>query len=102
SETPDTLQFRLPSHADAVLSRMNTLREEQHFCDITLLLLEPSGAAAHSFCFHGHKVVLAAASDFLRDQFLLHSGQAELTVSAVTNVEVGKGYYCPAIPDSLR
>ncbi|KAJ0015408.1 hypothetical protein NQD34_009028 [Periophthalmus magnuspinnatus] len=90
SDHPDCLQFTLSSHPEAVLSRMNILREERHFCDITLLLGGPVGATEHPYCFHGHKVVLAAASDFLRDQFLLHDGQAELAVSMITNVEVAR------------
>ncbi|XP_055009470.1 zinc finger and BTB domain-containing protein 26-like [Boleophthalmus pectinirostris] len=89
SDQPDPLRFTLPSHPDTVLSRMDILREERHFCDITLLLGGPLGAT-EPFCFHGHKVVLAAASDFLRDQFLLHDGQTELAVGVVTNVEVGR------------
>ncbi|XP_072310193.1 zinc finger and BTB domain-containing protein 26-like [Eucyclogobius newberryi] len=89
SDQPDSLQFRLPSHPEAVLSRMNALREERHFCDITLLLRGPLGAT-EKLSFHGHKVVLAAASDFLRDQFLLHDGRAELAVGVVTDVEVGE------------
>ncbi|CAL9683750.1 unnamed protein product [Knipowitschia caucasica] len=83
------LQFCLPSHPAAVLLNLSTLREERLFCDITLLLGDPSAATEDRLCFHGHKVVLAAASDFLRDQFLLHEGP-ELSVSVVTDVEVGR------------
>lgn len=90
SSSSDTLQFHFPTHGDSVLSRMNALREEHRFCDITLLLGGPRGAAAQPLRFHGHRVVLAASSDFLRDQFLLHEGRAELRVGVVSSVEVGE------------
>ncbi|KAM6975884.1 zinc finger and BTB domain-containing protein 26-like [Tautogolabrus adspersus] len=89
SSSPDTLLFRFPAHTDSILSKINRLREEQHFCDITLLLSGPPGATAQARYFHGHRVVLAASSDFLRDQFLLHEGQAELSVGVFSSVEVG-------------
>ncbi|KAI3362395.1 hypothetical protein L3Q82_012700, partial [Scortum barcoo] len=90
SSSTDTLQFRFPALGDSILSRMNTLREEHRFCDITLLLGGPEGAALRPFHFYGHRVVLAASSDFLRDQFLLHEGRAELSVGVVSSVEVGE------------
>lgn len=46
------------------LKHMNSLRSRQHFCDITIV-------ASDNQIFKGHKVVLAACSPFLRDQFLL-------------------------------
>ncbi|XP_049459649.1 zinc finger and BTB domain-containing protein 26-like [Epinephelus fuscoguttatus] len=90
SSSFDTLQFCFPSHGDAILSKMKTLREEHCFCDITLLLGDPQGATVQPPYFHGHRVVLAASSDFLRDQFLLHEGQTELSVGVVSSVEVGE------------
>ncbi|XP_074546975.1 zinc finger and BTB domain-containing protein 26-like [Halichoeres trimaculatus] len=86
ARTPDTLLFRFTTHADSILTKMNALREELRFCDITLLVGDP----AQPLCFHGHRVVLAASSDFLRDQFLLHDGCAELRVGVVSSVEVGR------------
>uniref|UniRef100_A0A672ZMI5 Zinc finger and BTB domain containing 26 n=1 Tax=Sphaeramia orbicularis TaxID=375764 RepID=A0A672ZMI5_9TELE len=86
----DTLQFRFPTLGDSILSKMNALREDHRFCDVTLLLGGPQGAYVRPLHFHGHKVVLAASSDFLRDQFLLHEGRAELSVGVVSNVEIGK------------
>ena len=59
------LCFRLPGHGDTTLKHMNSLRSKQHFCDITIV-------ASGSQTFRGHKVVLAACSPFLRDQFLLN------------------------------
>lgn len=57
--------FRLPGHGDMTLKHMNSLRFRQHFCDITIV-------ASNNQTFRGHKVVLAACSPFLRDQFLLN------------------------------
>ncbi|XP_070781296.1 zinc finger and BTB domain-containing protein 26-like [Enoplosus armatus] len=90
ASSSDTLQFCFPTHGDSILSKMNALREEHLFCDITLLLGGPQGATVQSLQFHGHRVVLAASSDFLRDQFLLHRGQADLSLGVVSCVEVGK------------
>lgn len=61
----EMLCFRLPGHGDMTLKHMNTLRTRQHFCDITIV-------ASNNQTFKGHKVVLAACSPFLRDQFLLN------------------------------
>ena len=60
----EALCFRLPGHGDATLKHMNSLRSRQHFCDVTIV-------ASDNQTFRGHKVVLAACSPFLRDQFLL-------------------------------
>ncbi|XP_043994028.1 zinc finger and BTB domain-containing protein 12-like [Gambusia affinis] len=61
----ETVCFRLPGHGDTTLKHMNSLRYRQHFCDITIV-------ASNNQTFKGHKVVLAACSPFLRDQFLLN------------------------------
>uniref|UniRef100_A0A3Q3JM12 Zinc finger and BTB domain containing 12, tandem duplicate 1 n=1 Tax=Monopterus albus TaxID=43700 RepID=A0A3Q3JM12_MONAL len=61
----EMLCFRLPGHGDTTLKHMNSLRSRQHFCDITIV-------ASNNQTFKGHKVVLAACSPFLRDQFLLN------------------------------
>ncbi|KAL4004882.1 wingless-type MMTV integration site family, member 8 [Sarotherodon galilaeus] len=86
----ETLQFSLPNHGDSILSKMNDLREEHRFCDITLILGRPRDSTVHPIQFQGHRVVLAASSDFLRDQFLLHKGRSELSVAVVSNVKVAK------------
>lgn len=86
----ETLQFSLPNHGDSILSKMNDLREEHRFCDITLILGRPQDSTVHLLQFQGHRVVLAASSDFLRDQFLLHKGRSELSVAVVSNVKVAK------------
>nr|XP_019957997.1 PREDICTED: zinc finger and BTB domain-containing protein 12-like [Paralichthys olivaceus]XP_019957998.1 PREDICTED: zinc finger and BTB domain-containing protein 12-like [Paralichthys olivaceus] len=61
----ELLCFRLPGHGDKTLKHMNSLRFRQQFCDITIV-------ASNNQTFKGHKVVLAACSPFLRDQFLLN------------------------------
>ncbi|KAM4719999.1 zinc finger and BTB domain-containing protein 26-like isoform 1-T2 [Anableps anableps] len=90
SSSFDTLHFSLPAHGNSILHKMNALREEHRFCDITLILGSPNTSAGQSVHFHGHRVVLAASSDFLRDQFLLHENQAEMSVAAVSSVRVAK------------
>ncbi|MEQ2207984.1 hypothetical protein XENOCAPTIV_022336 [Xenoophorus captivus] len=90
SSSSDTLHFSLPAHGDSVLHKMNALREEHRFCDITLILGSLNTSASQPVHFHGHRVVLAASSDFLRVQFLLHKDQAEMSVSAVSSVRVAK------------
>ncbi|KAM4630903.1 uncharacterized protein ACJ7VT_000500 [Polymixia lowei] len=71
----EMLCFRLPSHGDSTLKHMNSLRSRQHFCDITIV-------ASDNKTFRGHKVVLAACSPFLRDQFLLNPS-SKLQVSVL-------------------
>lgn len=61
----ETLCFRLPGHGATALEHMNSLRCSKHFCDVTIV-------ASDKQTFKGHKVVLAACSPFLRDQFLLN------------------------------
>ncbi|XP_017163425.1 zinc finger and BTB domain-containing protein 26 isoform X2 [Poecilia reticulata] len=90
SSSCDTLYFSLPAHGNSVLHKMNALREDHRFCDITLVLGSPNTSADQSVHFHGHRVVLAASSDFFRDQFLLHEDQAEMSVAAVSSARVAK------------
>uniref|UniRef100_A0A3B3E1I0 Zinc finger and BTB domain containing 26 n=1 Tax=Oryzias melastigma TaxID=30732 RepID=A0A3B3E1I0_ORYME len=84
----DTLHFSFPTYGDSILSKINVLRGERQFCDITLVIGAPKDGLPVRF--HAHRVVLAASSDFLRDQFLLHEGQAELTVSVVSSGRVAE------------
>ncbi|XP_061615168.1 zinc finger and BTB domain-containing protein 12-like isoform X3 [Phyllopteryx taeniolatus] len=80
SETMEMLCFRLPGHGDMTLKHMNSLRSHQHFCDVTILI-------SNNQTFSGHKVVLAACSPFLRDQFLL-SPSSKLQVSMLHSSSV--------------
>lgn len=70
----------MPGHGDATLKSMNSLRSRQQFCDITIV-------ASGRQTFRGHKVVLAACSPFLRDQFLLNPS-SELQVSVLHSSSV--------------
>ncbi|KAM7384520.1 hypothetical protein PAMA_011736 [Pampus argenteus] len=76
----EMLCFRLPSHGDTTLKHMSLLRSRQQFCDITIV-------ASDNQTFKGHKVVLAACSPFLRDQFLLNPS-SKLQVSTMHNSTV--------------
>ncbi|XP_056598128.1 zinc finger and BTB domain-containing protein 12-like isoform X2 [Triplophysa dalaica] len=76
----DLVSFRLPGHGDKAMSNMNSLRTQQHFCDVTIV-------AGGRRMFRGHKVVLAACSAFLRDQFLLNPS-SELQVSMLHSSKV--------------
>uniref|UniRef100_A0A3Q2QKZ9 Uncharacterized protein n=1 Tax=Fundulus heteroclitus TaxID=8078 RepID=A0A3Q2QKZ9_FUNHE len=90
SSCSDTLRFSLRAHGDSVLHKMNALREEHRFCDVTLILGSANASSGRSVHFRGHRVVLAASSDFLRDQFLLHGEQAEMSLVAVSCVRVAE------------
>nr|XP_033772544.1 zinc finger and BTB domain-containing protein 12 [Geotrypetes seraphini]XP_033772545.1 zinc finger and BTB domain-containing protein 12 [Geotrypetes seraphini] len=75
----EVLRFQLPGHEAATLRNMNQLRSEERFCDVTIV--------ADSLKFRGHKVILAACSPFLRDQFLLNPS-SELQVSLMHSSKI--------------
>ncbi|XP_054833434.1 zinc finger and BTB domain-containing protein 12 [Eublepharis macularius] len=75
----ELLRFQLPGHEAATLRNMNQLRSEERFCDVTIV--------ADSLKFRGHKVILAACSPFLRDQFLLNPS-SELQVSLMHSTKI--------------
>ncbi|XP_029433217.1 zinc finger and BTB domain-containing protein 26-like isoform X2 [Rhinatrema bivittatum] len=77
----DILHFRFPSFSDSVMQEMQQLRQQERFCDVTVQI---DGSAVH-----GHRVVFAACSPFLRDQFLL-DGSRELVVSVSQCPGVGR------------
>ncbi|XP_056598129.1 zinc finger and BTB domain-containing protein 12-like isoform X3 [Triplophysa dalaica] len=77
----DLVSFRLPGHGDKAMSNMNSLRTQQHFCDVTIV-------AGGRRMFRGHKVVLAACSAFLRDQFLLNPSSELQQVSMLHSSKV--------------
>ena len=87
STVSDLLRLCFHCHVDPLLQKMNVLRDEHRFCDVTLIL-----QGAPKLRFPGHRVVLAASSSFLRDQFLLRlqDGEEELELGAevVPNSEV--------------
>ncbi|XP_063168248.1 zinc finger and BTB domain-containing protein 26-like [Candoia aspera] len=77
----ERLHFRFPGYGDGVLHRMDQLREQRRFCDVTVQVNE--------LRVPGHRVVFAACSPFLRDQFLLNDSQ-EVTVSLFQSPEIGR------------
>ncbi|XP_013923056.1 PREDICTED: zinc finger and BTB domain-containing protein 26 [Thamnophis sirtalis] len=81
SEKTDSLHFQFDNYGDSMLQKMNKLREENKFCDVTVLIDDLE--------VHGHKVVFAAGSPFLRDQFLLNDSR-EVKISILQSSEVGR------------
>ncbi|XP_015275488.1 PREDICTED: zinc finger and BTB domain-containing protein 26-like [Gekko japonicus] len=77
----EQLQFRFPGYGDGVLRRMDQLREQRRFCDVTVQVNE--------LRVPGHRVVFAACSPFLRDQFLLNDSE-EVSVSLYQSPEIGR------------
>ncbi|CAM5135517.1 unnamed protein product [Natator depressus] len=77
----DRLHFRFPGYGDGVLRRMDQLRAQRRFCDVTVQVNE--------LRVPGHRVVFAACSPFLRDQFLL-SDSPEVSVSLLQSPEIGR------------
>ncbi|XP_074072398.1 zinc finger and BTB domain-containing protein 44 isoform X3 [Macrotis lagotis] len=61
-----TFTHSSPSHSQEMLGKLNMLRNDGHFCDITIRVQDK--------IFRAHKVVLAACSDFFRTKLV---GQAE-------------------------
>ncbi|XP_039624675.1 zinc finger and BTB domain-containing protein 12.2 [Polypterus senegalus] len=76
----EVLRFQLPGHGAATLRNMNQLRSDQRFCDITIV-------ANDNLKFRGHRVIFAACSPFLRDQFLLNPS-SELQVSLLHSSKI--------------
>ncbi|KAM5145867.1 zinc finger and BTB domain-containing protein 26 [Mantella aurantiaca] len=80
-EKTGVLRFKLDNHGDSMLGRMNALREQSKFCDVTVYVDDAE--------VPGHKVVFAAGSPYLRDQFLLSDSQ-EVHISILQNSQAGK------------
>ncbi|XP_036383565.1 zinc finger and BTB domain-containing protein 26-like [Megalops cyprinoides] len=75
------LQFRFSTFGESMLQKMNALRRQSRFCDVTVRINELEVS--------GHKVVFAAGSPFLRDQFFLQDSR-EVQISMLQDAEVGK------------
>ncbi|XP_058678550.1 zinc finger and BTB domain-containing protein 12 [Ammospiza caudacuta] len=80
SSCAELLRFQLPGHEAAALRSMTRLRAEERFCDVTIV--------ARSLRFRGHRVILAACSPFLRDQFPAEPRRHELRVSLAHSARV--------------
>ncbi|XP_034027177.1 zinc finger and BTB domain-containing protein 26 [Thalassophryne amazonica] len=76
------LQFRFATFGDSMLQKMNLLRHQRRFCDVTVRI--------NQLEVPGHKVVFAAGSSFLRDQFILQQDSGEVQISLNQEAEVGR------------
>ncbi|XP_068167174.1 zinc finger and BTB domain-containing protein 26 [Antennarius striatus] len=76
------LQFRFTTFGDSMLQKMNLLRHQRRFCDVTVRI--------NQLEVPGHKVVFAAGSSFLRDQFILQQDSREVQISMIQEAEVGR------------
>nr|XP_043883028.1 zinc finger and BTB domain-containing protein 26 [Solea senegalensis] len=76
------LQFRFATFGDSMLQKMNLLRHQRRFCDVTVRI--------NQLEVPGHKVVFAAGSSFLRDQFILQQDSKEVQISMMQEAEVGQ------------
>lgn len=76
------LQFRFATFGDSMLQKMNLLRHQRRFCDVTVCINQVE--------VPGHKVVFAAGSSFLRDQFILQQDSSEVQISMIQEAEVGR------------
>lgn len=75
------LQFSFTTFGDSMLQKMDALRRDRRFCDVIVRI--------NDLKIPGHKVVLAAGSPFLRDQFFLQ-GSHEVEITTQQDAEVGK------------
>lgn len=76
------LQFRFGTFGDSMLQKMNLLRHQRRFCDVTVRI--------NQLEVPGHKVVFAAGSSFLRDQFILQQDSTEVQITMIQEAEVGR------------
>jgi len=76
------LQFRFATFGDSMLHKMNLLRHQRRFCDVTVRI--------NQLEVPGHKVVFAAGSSFLRDQFILQQDAREVQITMTQEAEVGR------------
>ncbi|XP_068096488.1 zinc finger and BTB domain-containing protein 44 isoform X2 [Hyperolius riggenbachi] len=67
-----TFTHSSPAHSQEMLGKLNMLRNDGHFCDITIRVQDK--------IFRAHKVVLAACSEFFRTKLV---GQAEESAQCV-------------------
>lgn len=65
-----------------MLQKMNLLRHQRRFCDVIVRINQME--------VPGHKVVFAAGSSFLRDQFILQQDSKEVQISMIQEAEVGR------------
>ncbi|XP_053727166.1 zinc finger and BTB domain-containing protein 26 [Synchiropus splendidus] len=76
------LQFRFATFGDSMLQKMNLLRHQKRFCDVVVCI--------NQLEVPGHKVVFAAGSSFLRDQFILQQSSKEVRISMIQEAKIGR------------
>ncbi|XP_066466775.1 zinc finger and BTB domain-containing protein 6 [Tiliqua scincoides] len=77
----EVLRFQFDQQGDAILQKMNLLRQQNLFCDVSIYINDTE--------FQGHKVIFAACSTFMRDQFLLTQSQ-QVRITILQSAEVGR------------
>lgn len=77
----EVLRFQFDQQSDAVLQKMNLLRQQNLFCDVSICINDTE--------FPGHKVIFAACSTFMRDQFLLTQSQ-QVHITILQSAEVAQ------------
>lgn len=77
----DVLHFQFEQQGNVVLQKMNLLRQQNLFCDVSIYINDTE--------FQGHKVILAACSTFMRDQFLLTQSK-HIRITILQSAEVGR------------
>ncbi|XP_064324662.1 zinc finger and BTB domain-containing protein 6 [Phalacrocorax carbo] len=77
----EVLHFQFEQQGDAVLQNMNLLRQQNLFCDVSIYINDTE--------FQGHKVIFAACSTFMRDQFLLNQSK-QVRITILQSAEVGR------------
>ncbi|XP_076854219.1 zinc finger and BTB domain-containing protein 26 [Brachyhypopomus gauderio] len=75
------LQFSFATFGDSMLRKMDALRRDRRFCDVIVHI--------NDLEIPGHKVIFAAGSPFLRDQFFLQDSQ-EVEISTLQDAEIGR------------
>lgn len=75
------LQFNFSTFGDSMLQKMDALRRDRRFCDVIVRI--------NDLEVPGHKVVFAAGSPFLRDQFYLQDSN-EVQITTQQDAEVGE------------
>ncbi|XP_063799702.1 zinc finger and BTB domain-containing protein 44 isoform X1 [Pseudophryne corroboree] len=70
-----TFTHSSPAHSQEMLGKLNMLRNDGHFCDITIRVQDK--------IFRAHKVVLAACSEFFRTKLV---GQSEESTQCVLDL----------------
>lgn len=76
---PKTFTHSSPVHGQELLGKLNKLRNEGHFCDVTIRVQDK--------IFRAHKVVLAACSEFFRAK-LVNQSDADECILDLNHVTV--------------